>query len=479
MFRIVISFVISLFVFAASFDYANAKEFLDRSILLNDLKSGQWDTLEQKLNTLQKFYESGETNDAFIEHALDTFMHSSPQTLKALNEWVETRPDSAFAYAARGVHYWRVYSYGRFNFGVNVTESDKVFSAPEGYIYKGDEFDKARLNFNKSISLNPKLATSHSYLISLAMLEKNQIAKGIAYRNAMDNVPNSDGVRWRYFFSLVPQWQGNKTNVKLEIKLADYFAKRKGHAAAPKNFLTYFEAKQKGLQGDRISKSKLLSQAVTENTRWYMGWDYADVLRRNKDYETSIEVAKSQLKRYPQNPMILDSIAKAYCNLERYEEAFEYWDKSAEFNPHDPNMLDFRAWCRIEWGRKIEDGHIVTDVTTARQQYKLALSDMEAAAPYGGNWAQIRYRRASILTYRLKRFEEALIDTEFLIAIRPKNTAYLNLHSQVIFSLHDCNFKKLDIKLADLCQKGSCNKFQRDSANWRLSVAKKNGWCKG
>ena len=57
MFRIVISFVISLFVFAASFDYATAKEFLDRSILLDDLNSGRWDALEQKLGALQKQYE--------------------------------------------------------------------------------------------------------------------------------------------------------------------------------------------------------------------------------------------------------------------------------------------------------------------------------------------------------------------------------------------------------------------------------------
>ena len=479
MFRIIFSFLAVLFVLSVPCHHAHANEFLDRSILLDDLNSGRWDALEQKLGTLQKQYENGDTNDAYIEHALDTFAHSSPQTLTGLNAWVEDRPDSAFAYAARGVHYWRIYWQGALNNSLNWDGSDRVFHAPEGFIYQGDELAKARVNFEKSISLNSKLATSYAYIISLAMFEKDQVAKGIAYRNAMNNVPTSDGVRWRYFFSLTPYWGGKKTNVKLEIKLADFFAKRRDHAGAPESFLTYFEAKQKGVRGGHTAKLKLFGQAMTETTRWFIGYDYADVLRRNKDFEGSIEIAKAQLKRYPQNPLIFDSIARANCNLERYEEAFEYWEKSAKFDPHDPEMLDFRAWCRIDWGLKIEDGRITTDITTAQQQYELALSDMQAAVLYAGNRRSIRYRRASILTYQLKRYEEALLDTEYLIALRPKNTSYLNLHSQVIFSLHDCNFKKLDIKLADLCQKGSCNKFQRDSANWRLSVAKKNGWCKG
>ena len=135
MFRIIFSFLAVLFVLSVPCHHAHANEFLDRSILLDDLNSGRWDALEQKLGTLQKQYENGDTNDAYIEHALDTFAHSSPQTLTGLNAWVEDRPDSAFAYAARGVHYWRINWHGAFNNSLNWDGSDRVFHAPEAVSY--------------------------------------------------------------------------------------------------------------------------------------------------------------------------------------------------------------------------------------------------------------------------------------------------------------------------------------------------------
>ena len=459
----------------ATFNNARASEFLDKHSLLSDLNAGQWDVIEDKLTVLQTGFETGATSDMYIEHALETFMHSSLDTRKSLNDWIKARPNSAFAHAARGIHYWRVHWHGNRNYPL--PESQKALFAPDGFLYQGDELEKARADLKKAISLNPRLGAAHSYLISVEMIDKSQSAKGIAYRKALNVVPDSDAVKWRYFFSLVPQWRGHKTNAILEVKLANFMAKRKGHADAPENFLTYFDGMKYSNRGKRKLALEFFEQATTETTRWYIGYDYADMLIKNKKYDKAIVTAQAVLEKYPQNPQLLSAIARAHCNLENYEAAFEFWKEALTLDPHDPVILDYSAWCRVEWGRKIENGKVQTQATTAKEQYELAFDDMQAATVYTGLARHIRFRQGSILTYRLKRHEDALRHTKFLMTVKPGTTKYMNLHSQVMFGSHSCEFKTFDMKILDKCQSGSCSKYIRNSVNWRASVVRENGWC--
>ena len=80
-------------------------EYLDRLLILDLLRSSQFEELEQKLVRQERLYKQKKIPEEHMAAAYYSFANSDPELEIRLNEWVGKWKLAGFAYLARGIYY--------------------------------------------------------------------------------------------------------------------------------------------------------------------------------------------------------------------------------------------------------------------------------------------------------------------------------------------------------------------------------------
>jgi len=478
MIRVILTYILSAFFLASG---AKAQEFVDRRSLLADLQSGQYDRLESALSKLQSEYENGNGGDMVLDHAIRTFGHTDPRTQQHLDGWIKAHPESAFAYTARGMYFWRarghtLYEDLRKNIIVDDAAQNRAAVVPENYVNTDEYPGLALKDFNKAIELNPEFSIPYGWIIAAHTLTGNRSKIGRAYRKALRAHPGSEAVRWRYFFTLIPHNGGTASAARLEVWIANLFA-NETNANAPASFLTYRAGEQALWNGKMAKAVEYFRRANTSDGHWWYAFRQSKFENELERFKDAINTAQNGLLKHPQSPELIGVIADSYCEMNEFDKAFEYWDQLMELDPYNPKILTEQGWCYRKKANYIEEKNLVSEIESDRY-YRRVNELSSAALTYGGFSSYIRYLHAYSLTHDLDRAAEAQPHTEFLTALNTTRPRHISLHAQALFQQHNCEFLAIDKQLAQSCRKNqNCSQHTIGWNYWRLAENTKNNWC--
>ena len=446
--------------------------FLDRHDLLDWLAARDFAKLETELSQLQRTNKTGGRTDVQLEHALETFIHSTPKTLIALDDWVAAYPESAFAYAARGLHY-RNQAWRHRGGGTSMLKHRAYdLPVPEQVIDTSNAYQYALEDLVASVEHDPSLSVPYAFLIELMMMRGAEDQIDDLYTIGMQEAPYGASIRWRYFSAQRPQWGGSMATAKIAWTNGLAEADAMPVAPPPEGVLTYLDAERHKLNKDKETARAMLEQINTSTARSWYGVSAAKLAEQMGDYEGAIVLIEDALTRYPQNPMALNVLGESLCRLDRFERALDVMEASLRLDPLDPQALRNKAWCNRRLAGTMEDGS-----PEAMAHYETALTATTENMAYEGLVAFNRYQRAYTLTHKLDRPAEALDDARFSVRAYPSRSRYLNTYAETLFRMHDCEFEDVDRKLLRVCQRKSCSDWQIDRAEWRLQSSQVHGWC--
>lgn len=134
----------------------------DKLVLKDLLKSGSYDIIMQKLDSLTQILEEDKTQETYYWRAFNTFDISDPSIEENLNDWIEQYPDCSNAYAARAQYYmragWDIRGYG---WAKDVGEDQ----------WEGmrEYFKKALVDAAEGLKIDPRNLACYSVTISISM----------------------------------------------------------------------------------------------------------------------------------------------------------------------------------------------------------------------------------------------------------------------------------------------------------------------
>ncbi|WP_427966539.1 tetratricopeptide repeat-containing sulfotransferase family protein [Altererythrobacter sp.] len=141
--------------------------------------------------------------------------------------------------------------------------------------------------------------------------------------------------------------------------------------------------------------------------------EYIQILRKQQRYEAALEQAQTLYERNPEDPVFQSNLAIESMHNNRFERAFELFDKVLEKQPGDPTTLTSRGHALKTFGKHDD----------AVESYRRAYRSMPE---HGDAW----FGLANLKTYRFTDDEVALMKRE-----EASDRLSYNSRAQVCFSL--------------------------------------------
>ncbi len=446
-----------------------AAEFLDRRGIINWLIAHDFDRLERNLAALQREFELTH-DDQYLDHAFETFRRTDDVTAAAINEWVAARPNSAFALTARGVHNMRV--------GWHRRGAIRKLRKSDPELRKA--FQEAIADFKSARDLMPRLPMAHGYLVSAYTATGEHNARGFAYRRAMHNVPDSQTVRWRYFFTLTPQWYGDRKDrdliVKGEIIVANLLARFLGgdRAGAPAGFSPYIDGEIAAYNGKRgTALAHFVKTTNHPEVRWWAWRRMSNVLDAVDRDEEALEALNHAFSLSPDAIDLLEDRADLLREASQYDEAITTLESALFFDPAHPVLLTDLSRAIIGKAKKLKISH----PDEARTLYKVALVEINKAMKFGGNHERVRKTRANLLLYNLDRHKDAEADFFFLTEHKSSKPAYHYGYAKSLALSWDCQSIDVYTRFLRMCEKKKCLSGQITRAKHALQSIADQGYC--
>lgn len=169
------------------------------------LQAGRYDELDALLQRFQAAAERDFRKERWIDTALDAFRNGAAGTSlgTALDGWVRAKPQSALAYAARGLN-----SYEKAWDARGSASAVDTGSAKWAAMYA--MFDTAQRDLDRAHELNPKVMRVYATRLGMAMAEGGTKYGTVEqhYTDGLGVNPHSFDLRYRYVLAMRPRWGG-------------------------------------------------------------------------------------------------------------------------------------------------------------------------------------------------------------------------------------------------------------------------------
>jgi tetratricopeptide (TPR) repeat protein len=323
------------------------------SPLLELLERGRYAELDARLADQQRGYEEGTVDELDL---LDTFraFYVTDGALDArYGEWIARFPRSYVARLARGIYYKRI--------GMDLRGDAPAAKTASGQSdAMASYFEKAMMDFEVSLELDPKPLLSHLYMMDI---EKHASPVSIrlwlfrlklsdpgryAFEQAIRVAPDSFILHRKYMLMLQTRWGGS--------------------VAAMAEFLE--QCKQARLSTDHL---KALEAMVVADRAWvkFHAEDYRGALDDHRRVRSLVDLSNPRLFEYGSRALLLQEMAYVHQALKQYAEALQELDQAIAAGADGNEVYYSRGISLWHLGRKRE-----------------ALEDYLKAAERGNAWAQ-------------------------------------------------------------------------------------------
>jgi tetratricopeptide (TPR) repeat protein len=305
------------------------------------LAKHQPETLEQAFDSYSMKNSSDPEQHGLLTWTFFWMFQGSGQKIDAMTEeWVQQAPKSAYALAARGIHFAASAYHAR----GNALARDVP---PENFEHMHEFMEKARADLEASAALNPQLIAAYHGLLYMARLTSDQELIDSAAKRALAIDPADPWIYEDWLNDLDPRWGGSVEAVSQIAEMAASHADREpllvlekaapycataqayscsecGHKDYRKALEIYREAAQFGP-----------ATCVLENADW--------ASNSVQDYEGAVRYASQAIRFFGPTSYHLNQRANALQHLGQYEAALKDLDAAWDLNTQDVNALYVRG----------------------------------------------------------------------------------------------------------------------------------------
>ena len=419
---------------------SEARQPIDKVALLELLHQGDFEALDARLTKLQEASEADDGQDEWVGVAFNTFANSGPTVQQRLDEWVGQMPASYAALIARSFLYrllgWRARG------GAYASKtSDEQFAGMRKH------FSAAREDLYAALRMNEKLSIAYSLLIDMASAEGKDEEQIWALTTGLNVAPQSYHIRWMFLYSVQPKWGGS-------IDMIEAFVE--------------------------VTVEPFRDDPTLRRLRGYLDWYGAEELVRKQDYHDALRKYDRALE-YGPHWAYLAGRANVLKQLQRYDEALEFYNRAISIRPYRISVLASRGDLYFQTGRftealddynlavaldSLHPGNLAGRANVLRdlKRYDLALADLDNALVYGSNNVNVRSARGNLLLFYMEDPAGALPDLERAVELAPTDANNWYNYGTALVYLHDCKAVDALIKYRKFCEeKATC---YEEGLNW-------------
>ena len=355
----------------------------DRAELRRLLADGEYGELDDRFAALQSAYEADVRCESSLWAAHHALLSQNAERIAQLGAWVEARPESWAAHAARG---HALVSRGYEERGRQFARKTPA----ENFQRMRASFAEAERNLRRAIELEPRYGPPYGRLMSIGRASGGQ-EEGLALLDAFLEIdPLSYRVRLQMVHALHPSWGGSVEAMEALANEAQVYADRNPELPI---LLGYPHA----YRGAAARRKKDWQAAVSHYGRALAHGELADWRRwrgsaryEMGDYAGAEQDARAGLESQPDHLSLLVVRGRALIKLGRLDEALEGANHALAIAPRDRWFRSHRGWIHEKRG----------DFDRAIEDYRSALEiDPDSS------WTVARL--GWVLGYELGRWEEA------------------------------------------------------------------------
>jgi tetratricopeptide (TPR) repeat protein len=342
---IAVSWLVGVLFALASGQSAAASE---RATIHDALLAGQFERIERILEALQRSYKSGAHDDQSVAHAFRAFESTDREFDARLEEWVTTRPHSAVAHAARGIHI------AHLGWTARGTRFAHKTSARQMEMMRG-YFQAAQYDLKKAIIIEPTLSVAYAHLVKMTHASSGgrEAGRKLA-REALRQCPRSFVVRYFYLFGLQPTWGGSMEEMRSFMASLAYEERTVPSLTLLRGFGDFTLGDEAGLEQKHAEAIAHYSRALANGSFPLYLQARARARRKAGLLGEALADLNTALALMPDDTRLLHERAELFMAMEQHDLARSDVDRALGFDPLAPNILLTRAKLHLRRGMLLE-----------------------------------------------------------------------------------------------------------------------------
>jgi len=348
----VFSLWLGVLVFFFSPDVVHA-EFLDRLELLNHLRQGHYQKLEQMLTRQEKLYRANKIPEEHVEAAYFAFANSAADLKEKLDKWVAHDQSNGTALLARGVYFWNIGWKTRGGRYMSKTPEERVQGMKEHFVFAWKDLKETTQKKEHS-------GIPYKFLIDIAMSLGDDEGVDQYTKYGLQANPQSFAVRWQHLYSLTPWWSSLSTEESLQA-VEDFlqedvipYIERYPTLKPLLGFPDYVRAEMLDRNDDEENAIPYYEAALKHGRYFYYSYRYGKCLFYLDRDKEALNVLATALQDRPQVADVHDFRARALEALNRPEEALAEQNRAIHLDELDPGNLRRLAW-RLTQQHRLEE----------------------------------------------------------------------------------------------------------------------------
>jgi len=279
------------------------------------LRTGGFDQLDQRYNSIQQAYDSEFISDEDLRAPFRVFYLTDPVLKGSFAAWVKHSPFSYAAHLARGIYLENVGKERRGDAAIEDTSAEQLEGAQKA-------FDVALSELRQSMALTKRPILSYLYAIDVSRNVGNQRQTHQLFDQAISIDARSVVIREMYMVALQTAWGGSQKAMRGLLE----------------------NARAAGLPESRL---RILESVIVSDQAWIYNFN-------EHNYDAA---AKAYLKSYDLNPdaSCLKCAAAAFVDAKEPDRARDVYNRLLARNPSDGESMVRRGWLNINNGRP-QDG---------------------------------------------------------------------------------------------------------------------------
>ena len=454
----VLSLLLGLLVFFFSPEVVHA-EFLDRLELINHLRQGHYQKLEQILARQERLYQAKKIPEEHVEAAYFAFANSAADLEEKLNEWVTRNDKNGTALLARGIYYWNIGWLARGGDYISKTHTQRVSTMK-------DFFTFAWQNLKSATKYKSTSGVPYRFLISMAMNFSDTEGMSHLLQQGLEADRHSVAVRWGFLHTLTPWWSGLSQEASLQAVhqfLAEHvtpFVKDNIELKALLGYPDYLRAEILERNNQEEEALSYYHRALQQGSLYWITYQYAKVLSDLGRHEEALEMITQALAQRPQVSDLLDEKARILAYLKHSELALQAQADALQYTELDPDLLQNYAW-RLRRQQRTDEAEalLIRALTYGSHDHSVVME-------LGTLYLQDKHNPAQAMPY-LKQAVE----------LRPQKSWNWLLYASSLYGIHNCQAVDAFQHYKTTCLvSGSCDP---ENVEWGQKTSQRMIWKEG
>lgn len=431
-------------------------EYLDRLMLLDLLRSSQFEKLDQTLSQQERLYHQGKIPEQHLEAAYLSFANSNPDLASRFNEWVEKEGSPGFAYLARGIYYWHLGWVHRGNRYVNETPQERIRDMRT-------YFPLATKDLHNAILAKSGSSIAYAYRIYIATTLGNQEEIEHFTLEGLQRNPKSFAIRWKYLASLLPWWSGLSSKDSLNM-MKEFVRETVGTQSLNleplRGYPDYVRAEILARERQQQEAIPYYKKSLAHGPYYWFSYEQGNNYFYMGQYEAAYEAFTQALHDRPQTAAIHKQRAKTLAKLGKNKQALEEFQVALQLDGYNPDILTNAAYVLTHEGR-----------------YHEAIDLLRNALIHGKYDEYVVEKLGRIYLYNLHQPAEGLEFLRRATELNPERHNYWYNYGLALYQLNKCEAVEAFHHYQARCE--DSQKCSEKYLNWAKLSTKHILWDRG